>query len=173
MLTKLEKDRFDEIYKIMEESFPINEIRTYEDQKALFKCENYSIYVYVKEDEVIGFFGVWNFSDFDFIEHFAVKEKHRNGGIGTKLLRELLNILNKRVVLEVELPTTEIAKSRIKFYQRSGFVLNEYDYFQPPISKKRDKISLMLMTYPNKIGLDEYKGIRSILYQEVYHYDGE
>ena len=170
MLSKLEKMQFNEIYKIMEESFPEEERRPYEEQRALLECKDYSIYVHIVKEEIVAFFGVWRLSGFDFIEHFAVKETHRNGGIGTKLLRELLILLKKPVILEVEPPTEKLTKSRIQFYERNGFALNDYDYFQPPISKGRSRIPLMIMTYPNQITVSQYENIRNALYQEVYHY---
>lgn len=171
MLSKLNKIRFKEIYEIMEQSFPIEEYRPFKEQESLLDSEYYSIYLELnKDDDIVAFFATWNFSQFAFIEHFAVREKYRNGGIGTRLLKELLAILNKPIVLEVEPPKEEIAKKRIRFYERNSFVLNEDDYFQPPISKGRKELPLMLMTFPNKMVPTEYADIRHTLYEKVYNY---
>ena len=40
MLQKLLEEDFDKVYRIMEESFPIDERRTYEEQKALLNNKN-------------------------------------------------------------------------------------------------------------------------------------
>ena len=44
MLTRLYKDDFDAVYKIMKESFPADEIRPYEAQKALFDKNGFFVY---------------------------------------------------------------------------------------------------------------------------------
>lgn len=105
-----------------------------------------------------------------FVEHFAVDEHYRNGGIGAKLLQELLEILAVPTVLEVEPPEAELPQRRIKFYERNGFVLNPYDdYVQPALSDVGKELPLMIMTYPKGVSREQYEQIRDTLYREVYH----
>ena len=150
----------------MKQSFPIDEIRPYEEQKELLSDSRYSIYA-----EEGGFLGVWEFDDFLFIEHFAVDKAKRNSGLGSKILTEFLENNEKPVCLEVELPDTDIAKRRIGFYERNGFFLNEFDYFQPPISKGKNIVPLMIMTSNGKISKTIFEEIRDTLYKEIYKYE--
>lgn len=156
---------FDAIYKIMEESFPEDERRPYDEQKALLLDSRYSI-----SGENGGFIATWEFDDFIFIEHFAVDKNMRNSGLGSRMLKEFLETSKKPVCLEVEPPDTEMAKRRIGFYERNGFFLNEYDYFQPPISKGKKIVPLMIMTSGEKVTKEAFERIRDTLYKEIYKY---
>src|SRR5690554_4789317 len=129
MLEVLNLKDFDKIYDLMEVSFPRDEYRNYEDQKALLSNSSYTIYVVYDEIHAIkGFMAVWDFDEFAFIEHFAVSPKFRNNGMGKEMLSQIVKVLGKRLCLEVEEPDTIMAKRRIGFYERNNFFLNKYYY---------------------------------------------
>lgn len=146
MLKKMQIQNFDKVYSIMEEAFPIDERRTYEEQKALLSRGEYSIYILpnTDSDEIKAFITVYRFPEFAYVEHFAIDGKFRNQGLGSLILKELSDLLQCNICLEVELPETETAKRRIEFYKRNGFYLNEFAYLQPPISIGKKAIPLLL-----------------------------
>ena len=82
MIQLLTPDQFDSIFSIMEKSFPKDEYRTYEGQKALFEEPAYRIYGQVdeKSGKLNGFLSAWEFEPVVFFEHFAISraEKWRN-----------------------------------------------------------------------------------------------
>lgn len=170
MLQKLKTTDFDKLYNIMETSFPTDEYRPYEEQKALL--ENPLYHPYVLADEETGglkaFIAVWNFTSFSFVEHFAVNPSYRNLGLGSQMLQELQSMLPHQICLEVELPETEMAARRIGFYQRNGFFYNDYPYMQPSISEGRNPIPLRIMTSGQAIALEDFLHIKEVLYTEVY-----
>lgn len=169
MIRLLAYNEFDEMFALMEKSFPLDELRTYEDEKALLERPEYNAYVLTEgSDDIIGFITVWKFDGFSYIDHFAVSPILRNGGIGGKILAETLNLFKERVCLEVESPDNELACRRIGFYTRNGFYLNDYGYIQPPISEGRNPIPLLIMTNGCKIDRDEFERIRATLYERVY-----
>lgn len=171
MLTRLNKDEFEQVYRIMKSSFPPDEHRPYEEQQELMENLNYQIYVAKETDnflEIQGFMAVWQFEDLSFIEHFAVDGKYRNTGLGSRMLQEIMEHLGGRICLEVELPDNDIAKRRIQFYERNGLYYNDYPYIQPAISKGRNPIPLRIMTSGGAISEDEYEEIKDTLYREVY-----
>ena len=170
-LETLQVKDFDKVYSIMEESFPIDERRTYEEQKALLDNELYNIYVLYdsKNDDIKAFIAIWQFDDFAFVEHFAVSSLYRNGGIGAFILQEVKKLLSCMICLEVELPEEEMAKRRIGFYERNGFYYNEYEYMQPAMSKGRKEIPLRIMTSEEKITENRFEEIRDLLYKYVYN----
>ena len=169
-LETLQVKDFDKVYSIMEESFPIDERRTYEEQKELLNNKLYSIYILsdIENDNIKAFIAIWQFDDFAFIEHFAVSSSYRNGGIGAFILQEVKKLLSCMICLEVELPEEEMAKRRIGFYERNGFYYNEYEYMQPAISKDRNEIPLRIMTTGGKVTEDRFNEMKDILYQYVY-----
>ena len=88
-LEKLDRSDFEEVYRIMEQSFPADERRKKEGQQKLLDEEKYELLGVRNEEGLLAFLAVWEFAEFVFIEHFAVSEKARNSGIGGKMLEEL------------------------------------------------------------------------------------
>lgn len=55
MLTILQEEQFESFYQLMEDSFPRDEYRPYQTQRALLSHPNYQIYVYEKDHELVAF----------------------------------------------------------------------------------------------------------------------
>ena len=163
MLQRINETNFPEIYRIMQASFSDDEYRPYDEQLALFEEPEYRIY-YMPA----GFLAVWEFESFTYIEHFAVDPALRNSGTGSAMLQELVKQYQKPICLEVELPEDELTRRRIGFYERNGFVFNEYPYIQPPISKGKSPVPLRIMTYKSEITREEFQKMKEILYRRVY-----
>ena len=151
-LEKLDRSDFEEVYRIMEQSFPADERRKKEGQQKLLEEEKYELLGVRNEGVLLAFLAVWEFAEFVFIEHFAVSEKAG------------------KVVLEVELPEDSLKKRRIGFYERHGFTFNEYPYIQPPMGEDRHEIPLRIMSAPEPLSEDEFQSVRTELYESVYHY---
>lgn len=160
---------FDEIFAIMEASFPVSEIRTYSGQRALLANPNYHLYTDKDaENRTLAFMAAWEFPELRFVEHIAVNPDIRGGGIGKKLMNRYISRSDKPVVLEVEPPEGEMEQRRIGFYERLGFYLNPYPYVQPPLRAGQADLPLRIMTYPRPATLKEFQRFRDILYTEVY-----
>lgn len=171
MLERLYKEDFDQIFDIMEKSFPLDEYRTYEGQKALLDKDKYAIYGIKRDGKVVAFITFWENESVVFIEHFAVSPMCRNEGLGGKILRELLSSRSEiTVCLEVEPPENDIAKRRIAFYERNGFFLNTHPYMQPALSVGRSPIRLMIMTSGRTIDADEFAKLKNTLYESFYRH---
>lgn len=174
MFCEISKSEFDEIYEIMEESFPTIELRLKEVQKSLLDLEIYSIYGIKNEinsdKKYKGFIAIWEIDKFMYIDHFAISKNFRGDGIGGKVLDDLIEWKNKAVVLEVELPDGEVEKKRIQFYEKHGFYFNDYEYMQPPMRPNQELYPLRLMTYPYKLDENEFQYYKSKLYEIVYNY---
>ena len=174
MIRKAKLEEFDKIYALMEQSFPLDEYRSYEGQKKLLERPGYNIYVLPGEKSVgiRAFLAVWEFEKIVFLEHFAVDPKERNQGTGSRFLQQLLKILKKPACLEAEPPMEELAERRIRFYERNGFWRNEYPYEMPALSQGKHPVELMIMTYPDKVSKSDFEAIRCLLMQEVYGKSG-
>ena len=168
MIEKLKVQDFNQVYRIMEASFPSDEYRPYAEQKALLSNPVYTMYVWYGEPLIKAFIAAWAFDTFAFIEHFAVNPEYRNGGIGAKMLNEVVARLGKTVCLEVEPPENEMASRRIGFYQRNNFFLSGYPYIQPPISQGKNAIPLSIMTTNGEVDKHTFEQIKTTLYTELY-----
>ena len=120
------------------------------------------------DNQVIGLLGIWQFKKFNFIEHFAVREDLRGQGLGSQMIQDYAKSDAKPIVLETERPKTKIAKRRIGFWQRNGFILNEYDYIQPPYSPEKYPVPMFLMSKPHPLTPEEFESYRTSIHTAVY-----
>ena len=168
-LDQMDVKEFDGVYRLLENSFPLDEYRPYEEQKALLEEPAYQIYVLRDETrQIAAMMAVWELETVSFIEHFAVDPALRGKGLGASMLEQVRLLLEKPACLEAELPENEIACRRLRFYQRNGFFVNDYPYMQPPISKGRKPVPLKILTYGRPVSQEEFEEIRAVLYSRVY-----
>ena len=143
--------KFDEVFSIMKKSFPQEEMRNYEGQKALLERDDYFIKTYMHEDEVAGFCAYYKFDNFIYIEHLACNPEVRGLGIGTKLVQQVIaEDENLVVILEVEPPVDELTKRRVRFYEKLGFKLNPHYHFQPSLNEGMDGLELKKTSIPHQ-----------------------
>lgn len=165
MIEKLDPKDFDTVFSIMERSFPREEYRPCEVQKALLSDPAYGIYVARENGQILGFAAVWELEDMLFLEHLAVEPGCRSGGIGSRLLQYFANW---PACLEVEPPETDICRRRIGFYERNGFFLNPYAYAQPSLGEGRKAVPLKLMTTGAPLTPEAFRSLKGKLYTQVY-----
>lgn len=173
MFERITEATFDEIFPLLENNFPENELREKERQKAMLQEPLYGLYGTRRDGGFAAVFAAWEIADFLYIEHFAVKEEYRNGGYGGKLLDAFLAEKGRPTVLEVEEPEDELTRRRIGFYERHGFVYNGYPYLQPPMRRGQDVLPLKLMTKPAAIDETTYKRYKKLIHSNVYRYEGD
>ncbi|WP_281532901.1 GNAT family N-acetyltransferase [Anaerocolumna aminovalerica] len=162
------KSDFPKVYEIMHAAFPLNERRSYEGQRELLNHNNYKLFLHKHQERIIAFLAVWEFDEINFIEHFAVETASRGSGQGENMLKEYLSHAVNPVFLEVEPPSTEIARRRIKFYERIGFHLNKFDYLQPSLQEGQKPLLLKNMTYPNPLEEEFFDYCKKIIFETVY-----
>ena len=168
-VNQINESQFEEFYNILFEAFPQNELRT----RSLFytlckEQKNFKIISYCENGKLIAFFTLWEFNEFFFGDYFAVSKEQRNCGLGQKLLNEVYKIINRPLIIEVELPSEEIAKRRINFYLRNGFCENSYPYILPPMQKGYDGVEMQILSYPRPVLEKEFIKIKETLYRDVY-----
>lgn len=162
--------RFDAFFALLAASLPADEHRDYNAQKALLDEPAYAILTAEEDGVVCAIMAVWEFAEFRFIEHFAVDPAMRGQGVGAAMLGEYLLRDERRVVLEVELPETDIARRRIGFYTRCGLAISDFAYAQPPLNRGDGMLPLRLMASGGALRDDEAVAVRDLLYRAVYHW---
>ena len=168
-LNKVTIENSELFLKEIENNFPLNERRDNESELSLFKNKAFMPQYIEENGKKVGLFVLWQLSNFVFVEHFAIFDEFKNKGLGTKALEVLKNNY-KSIVLEAELPSTEIAKRRISFYERNGFSVCQSEYYQPPYRKGDNPTRLNVLYCSNSFDFDL---VKQELYSKVYNYMGE
>lgn len=159
----------DLVEKTYNSSFPEGERRHFSLLRKLLENDpRFIMYTFFRDNTYVGFITGWKFGTFTYGEHFAIDEAARNGGIGAKAMTKFLALCDVPVVLEVEMPTEEMSKRRIGFYERLGFVLDSHLYHQPPYRAGESWLEMRLMTY-GEIDLERSFGeVKEHIYTHVY-----
>ena len=159
---KLTIDDFDALYKILQEHFPEKEQKEYNYMKQAIIQGKINVIVQKEEGTIIGALCYVLLDAYAFIDYLVIVNQHQGKRLGEKILQHFISLMDRPIVLEVELPDTPIAKRRIAFYQRQNFILNEY-YYEVPENGLRPTCTFLLMTYPRAISQEEF----DILYPQL------
>ena len=164
------REHYARLFEIMEYSFPADERRDFEEQFEEFRQPLFHCICRETADRVEGFMNYWDFTDFLYLEHFAVARELRGQGIGTQFIRKIRSIADGRpIILEAEPPElSEAAASRIAFYERLGFTLNPHEYYQPPYRSGEKPLRLVIMSDCGVLSQEDFLRMRSVLYREAY-----
>lgn len=163
------EESFAQVYGLLERSFPPEERRSFEGQKALLRRKEYRLLsLRSHHGKLLGLMAVWEFESFVFLEHFAIDPDCRNLGLGTKMLLALKKVsAPKAICLEAELPKEELSRRRLEFYKRNGFSPREQAYIQPSLGPGRAPIPLQILSTEEEAKLP-FTQIRKELYTRVY-----
>ena len=167
------KDFSDPVLDLIErtytESFPEVERRDFSLVRNLVRDESrFIVYALSKESRYVGFITGWFFDGYTYVEHFAIDPAARNGGIGAEAMKQFLVFCGTPVVLEVEMPTDEMSKRRIGFYERLGFELDNQVYHQPPYREGGEWLEMRLMTYGDVDLEHSFEQVKNCLHKNVY-----
>ena len=169
-ITTTDKALYDYMEGLMVESFPPDEYRTLREQRCYTDAKkHFHANIVFCDNAPVGFITYWDFGNFHYLEHFAIAPERRNEGLGKRVLDYLCCRLASPVVLEVEIPVEEMARRRIDFYRRNGFVLWEKAYRQPPYKPGDDYLPMLLMSRGNLRYEDNFGAVRERIYHEVYN----
>ncbi len=158
----------DDLKQIYEDSFPSDERREWLEISELIQHPKFIIYRIYNNEELIGLITVWNLNHFIFIEHFAIRQNLRGKLLGTQVVNQVITECDKTVIVEVEEPINDTAQRRIAFYERLGFVVFSGIYYQPPYSNGKNRVKMMLMSFPNQLTTIEFSEVKSSIYRIVY-----
>ena len=141
----------DKVENTYNDSFPEAERRAFSLVRELVKDEpRFTVYTLFK-DQV-----------------YAIDASARNGGIGGESMKQFMALCDAPVVLEVEMPTEEMSKRRIGFYERLGYVLDDHVYFQPPYRQGEPLLEMRLMTYGAIDLKQSFEEVKNCIHRYVY-----
>jgi GNAT superfamily N-acetyltransferase len=155
---------------LYEEAFPPDERRDWNRLVELLYNPYFNFIGIYNEQKVVGFYTIWNLGEFNFMEHFAIRDAERGKGFGTQVLQQILSTISILLILEVELSNTHLGLKRIEFYERMNFLLSEVVYYQPPYAAGKNKVRMQIMSNPERIQTDDFADIQNRIYEVVYQY---
>lgn len=161
-------DLGDDLQQIYVDSFPANERREWQEIQKLLTYPSYNLYRISFNNELRGLISIWRWPEFIFIEHFAMSISTRGLGLGTQVMKQIINENSPLIIIEVDLPDTEQSIRRIAFYERLGFLLCHENYYQPPYSPGMSKVKMILMSFPHTLSREEFLFFKAKVYKEVY-----
>ncbi len=142
MLRKAEQTELEQLYKHLVLDFPEQERRdtTLDLLKENARKESIQVFFYEEEQEKKGYTILRQINQITLIQFFAIFPLTRGKGVGSRFLKELLELLFKQkqkdILLEVEIPQIAISQQeydirqrRISFYEKQGFnILENVEY---------------------------------------------
>ena len=161
------------VEKLLQSAFPPDERRDDRQQRIYTERNDKFHCLLIRDfDKPVGLLTYWDFTDFLYVEHFAIHEDLRSSGYGTQALHMFLQEAGRPVVLEVEMPRLkgDITHRRIAFYRRQGFSLRKMAYRQPPYRDGDGWLPMKIMThgYGTFGWLKMADTVRQTIYREVY-----
>lgn len=155
------------VRNLYESAFPIHERRMW--QNLLKTIQHSGMQLTLLEDTVpIGFVITWQIKDFCYVEHLAISSSQRGKQYGGKVVDELLDRFNRRIILEVEPEHDEDSTRRISFYTKKGLQMVPFNYLQPPYRKGEDSYEMQLMSIPAITSIKEFESIAADIKATVY-----
>ena len=149
---------FETVFTKMINAFPYEERRDSYDQLQCFGDDRFRYLKLVEGNNMVGFITLWLLDGFVYVEHLAINDNCRGKGYGSLALELVKTTYRKPVILEVEYPETPTQKKRVHFYEKAGFVFNDYDYTQPSYHGG-EGVPLKLMSYPDPLTTDDFNNL--------------
>lgn len=158
-----------------EQAFPYNERRDTHQWLAMVDAQPiFHIDEIIAANKFAGFISYWQFTSFCYVEHFAILSELRGGGLGGRVIEELIKAQSpKPLVLEIEPPTSTITRRRQNFYARQGFSPSSAHYLQPPYHKGEPPLPLTLMTTDAEFLSKHLNDVVHTIYHYVYGVNNE
>ncbi len=169
-ITSADTEEYAYVEKLLTTSFPLEEYRPLKQWKVLTDSNPlFNNNIVCHDGKFVGLMTIWDFNNFYYIEHFAIDNTLRNGGYGSEVLTLLEELIDKPIILEVEMPTSNTAKRRVGFYQRYKFELWSQEYAQPPYRSTETALPMMLMCRGELNEQKDYDEVVNKMYKEVYN----
>lgn len=141
-----------ELYQL---SFPFHEQRERLSQERILQDSEYHFSLIYDGSSFAGLVLYWETDEFIYIEHLCILPEMRNRQYGQKTL-SLLREKNKLLLLEIDPPEDEISRRRKGFYERCGFLENQFAHIHPPYHRENQGHRLTIMTCPRAASEKEY-----------------
>src|SRR5690554_3594726 len=112
-----DKERWEKVWELYEDSFPIAERRKVDDHLRACNDERFFPLSAWEGQQLIGLMFFWEWDSYRYLEHLAVNPELRGQGHGSQLLKYLRDS-EHTIILEIDPLSNELSVRRLQFYER-------------------------------------------------------
>ena len=157
----------EQVWGLYEGSFPACEKRSYPAFITATSDARFNAKVILNDGgNLAAILFYWLADNMLYVEHLAVNPVMRGENIGSTVLKELIKTYkNHVIILEIDPPVDEISIRRLNFYERVGFVSNDYHFIHPSfaVGEKAQPHKLVILTYGKTISPEEFGAFKELL----------
>lgn len=161
-LATVDSDMYEKAIDLYKISFPSHEQRPLSSQAEIMGNAEYHFNLIYDEGVWVGIILWWETDEFIYVEHFCILTSMRNKRYGQRTL-ELLGLLQKTVILEIDPPIDDVSVKRKSFYERAGYCANSFAHIHPPYHKENSGHNLVVMSYKNVLSEAQYTRFNNYL----------
>lgn len=167
-----ESKLWEQVWRLYTDSFPEWERRRISSHDRASEDDDFHTYIALDNGNFIGLVFYWKYASYIFIEHLAVAPQLRGKNIGSKIITALIEEHPQHtILLEIDPPADDISKRRLRFYERLGFVINDFEHIHPSFSRNNGKEhELRIMSYPDRLTQEEFDRFRDYMYDRIMKY---
>ncbi len=161
---------FTEYWECYESSFPANERRPLCDHLEALRDERFHCCCYHDASGFAGLLHYWIFGKLIYVEHLAIPSSRRGDGLGSTILRQLMDSVSFPIILEIEPMVDDATKARWRFYKKLGFCLLRDEHWQPLYHSSDAPLQLRLLSYPMPLDVKRILKFQSELNKAISDY---
>lgn len=164
-----EQEKWNSVWNLYEESFPVSERRKIEDHLLACTDERFFPLSAWDGDRLAGLLFFWEWNGYRYLEHLAVTPELRGQGYGSEMLRYLRDS-EQTIILEIDPLVNELSVRRLQFYERAGFTLTPYRFVHLPYRLEAQPQELLILSYPRMITKEAHNDFLRFVNDEVIRY---
>ncbi|MDY9917688.1 MULTISPECIES: GNAT family N-acetyltransferase [Proteiniphilum] len=161
--------RWERIWKLYEESFPLAERRKKDDHLRAHADERFFPLSAWEGEELIGLIFFWEWDSYRYLEYLAVNPELRGQSFGSQMLKYLRDS-EHTIILEIDPLSNELSVRRLQFYERAGYTLTPYRFMHLPYRLEAEPQELLILSYPNMITKEQHNDFVRFVNEEVIRY---
>lgn len=161
--------RWDSVWELYEESFPLAERRKKEDHLRAHADERFFPLSAWEGEQLIGLMFFWEWDSYRYLEYLAVNPTLRGQNLGSQMLRYLRDS-EHTIILEIDPLINELSVRRLQFYERAGYTLTPYRFMHLPYRLEAEPQELLILSYPHMISKEQHNDFVRFLNEEVIKY---
>lgn len=164
-----DRARWDSVWGLYEESFPVAERRKKEDHLRAHDDNRFFPISAWEGEELVGLMFFWEWDSYRYLEYLAVNPKLRGQSFGSQMLNHLRDS-GHTVILEIDPLINELSVRRLQFYERAGYSLTPYRFMHLPYRIGAESQELLILNYPKMISKEQHNDFLRFVNEEVIHY---